>query len=134
MSDSGRVESVVKFVPSDRHRWSWTLFASLLLLLGCDGAGSGGAGAPDEPASHAQAPASGAANDEILTRMAQADAADGTTDKVIRKCVTCSLYMDGDAAHAATAHGYEVHLCSESCLERFERDPDRAVLSMKPAQ
>jgi hypothetical protein len=74
------------------------------------------------------------ASDEVLTRLAEADAADGTTDQVIRKCITCSLYMDGDAAYTATAHEYEVHLCSESCLDRFERDPDRAVLSMKPAQ
>ena len=86
-------------------------------MPGCDSAGPGGS---SESREHAEAASGSAASDEILTRLAQADAADGTADKVIRKCVTCSLYMDGDAAHVATAHGYEVHLCSESCLDRFQ--------------
>ena len=132
----GAVETAVKSLPFDRYRWSWPLVVSLLLLMmpGCDSAGPGAPGGSSESREHAEAASGSAASDEILTRLAQADAADGTADKVIRKCVTCSLYMDGDAAHAATAHGYEVHLCSESCLDRFQRDPDRAVLSMKPAQ
>lgn len=105
------------------------LVAALLCTAACDTGGS------IEPA---VAPSQEAATDEILARMAAADAADGTVDKVIRRCVTCSLFMKGDPAHAVTAHGYEAHLCSEPCRERFERDPDAAVMSMsvsiKPAE
>jgi YHS domain-containing protein len=119
------VELATKHRPLSATRWSWILVACLLLIGACD------RGAPGETQERSSV---GDVGDEVLARMAEADAADGTVDKVIRKCVTCSLYMDGDAAYTATAHGYEVHLCSESCLDRFQRDPDRAVRSMKPAQ
>jgi hypothetical protein len=105
--------------------------AALLLVAACQTGDE--AVKPARPA-HGAADQVATPSDEILSRLAAADAADGATDKIIRKCITCSLLMDGDPKHTAEAHGYEAHLCSDQCLYRFTRDPDRALMSMKPPQ
>ena len=108
-----------------RFRLLTRLAGLCLLLLGaCE----------STPAPPAAPAASESASAKLLSRLAAADAADGSTDKVIHKCIGCSLHMDGDPAFAATAHGYEAHLCSEQCLYRFERDPDRVILQMQPPE
>ncbi len=116
-------------VPSVRGALAPILLAGSLLAIACD------PGASPQPAAQSPTAATaGGADAEVLARMAEADAADGTVDRVIRKCMGCSLHMDGDPSHKATAHGYEAHLCSEQCLYRFERDPDAVVMSMKPPE
>ena len=68
---------------------------------------------------------------ESLAQLAAADAVDGTTDKVVSKCLTCNLGMDGDAAHTATAGDYKLHLCSDHCKAGFEKDPAGALAAVK---
>ena len=68
---------------------------------------------------------------EVLAALAKADGADGKTDKVVSKCVTCALAMDGKADHAATVGDYKVHLCSDDCKKKFDTDPDKALLALK---
>ena len=72
--------------------------------------------------------------DEARAQLAKADAADGKTDQVVTKCITCKLGMNGKAAHAATVDGYTVHLCSSVCKTMFEKDPATALLALKPSE
>ena len=65
-----------------------------------------------------------------LAALAKADAADGTTDKIVSKCPTCMLAMDGKAEFSATCGDYTVHLCSEHCKESFTKDPNKALAKL----
>jgi hypothetical protein len=66
----------------------------------------------------------------MVAILEKADAADGTTDKVVSNCVTCGLDMKGSADHAAQVGDYEVHLCSEKCQSHFNEDPEAAVTGL----
>jgi len=66
-----------------------------------------------------------------LAALAKADAADGTADKVVSKCVVCSLAMDGSPDYAATYGEYAVHLCSKECREAFLKDPEGILAALK---
>lgn len=68
---------------------------------------------------------------EVEARLARADAADGAADKIIRKCASCSLAMDGTPEHALTAHGYTMQFCSDHCRDRFADDTDAAIMAMQ---
>jgi len=73
-------------------------------------------------------PAPGAAAMAVL---AKADAADGTVDKIVSKCVMCGLEMKGNPGHAVTLGEYKVHSCSAACAEAFGKDPEPALLALK---
>ena len=66
----------------------------------------------------------------MVAILEKADAADGTTDKIVSNCVTCGLGMKGSADHAAQVGDYEVHLCSEKCQSNFNEDPEAAVTGL----
>ena len=68
--------------------------------------------------------------DESRAKLASADAADGKTDHVIEKCVTCRLLMPGNPKYAVTAGDYQVRLCSPECKTAFEKDPGKALLAL----
>ena len=68
---------------------------------------------------------------EVERKLAKADALDGTTDKVVSKCLMCALRMDGSNEHTAELAGYTLHLCSESCKTSFEADPAAKVLAVQ---
>jgi YHS domain-containing protein len=67
----------------------------------------------------------------VLAALAKADAADGKVDKVISKCLTCKLGMEGRPENAATYGKYTLHFCSTTCKEKFLKDPEKAVLALK---
>ncbi len=67
----------------------------------------------------------------LAALLAKADAKDGATDKVVTKCVTCALAMDGSADHKVSVEGYEVHLCSADCKKSFEGDPTKSLQTLK---
>lgn len=70
-------------------------------------------------------------SEAALAVLAKADAADGSADKVVSKCVVCSLAMDGSPEHAAAYGGYTVHLCSKECREAFLKDPEGVLRALK---
>jgi hypothetical protein len=98
------------------------LFA-LCLVIGC----SGSKGVPESGDSSAAADNSAA----LQAALAKADAADGTVDKVISKCVTCRLTMDGKPEHSVAYGEYTVQLCSPECEKTFANDPEKALLALK---
>jgi hypothetical protein len=72
--------------------------------------------------------------DELKTRLASADAADGKVDHVIAKCVLCGLHMAGKPEFAVPVGDYSAQLCSEACQKAFAKDPAKALLALKPAE
>jgi len=69
----------------------------------------------------------------VTAMLAKADAADGTTDKIVSKCAGCALRMDGSEAHEFSVSGYKMRFCSEVCQDGFEKDPNTSILAMKIA-
>ena len=121
----------------------------VMIVAACDGGASGTATTAQDTTADAAASAvadgeeaAGAveeALDQALDQaldpalsaaLAAADAADGKIDRVVSKCMTCSLHMDGEEKYRADAYGYTMHLCSENCLFRFERNPERAIRAL----
>jgi YHS domain-containing protein len=99
----------------------------LSLLVTCLAMGCGTGKAPDAAQKEAPADQPGAASLAIL---AKADAEDGSVDKVISKCVTCRLGMDGTPEYSVAYGGYAVHLCSEECRKTFSGDPEKALQAL----
>lgn len=93
------------------------------LAIGC-----GAQRAPDAPKKHSLADPPSA---ESLAMLAKADAADGKVDKVVSKCVTCRLGMEGSPEHSVSYGEYAVHLCSEECKKTFSEDPEKALKALK---
>ncbi len=60
-------------------------------------------------------------------RLAAADLADGTPDKVVSKCANCRLGMAGGSQHVSTYAGYELHFCSADCKKEFDADPGAVI-------
>ncbi len=67
----------------------------------------------------------------VEAKLAEADALDGKTDKVVSKCAGCALGMDGKSEHALEVSGYTLHFCSEDCKTGFEKDTTKAILALK---
>jgi hypothetical protein len=65
-----------------------------------------------------------------LTTLAMADAKDGTSDKVVTKCASCKLGMDGKKEHAVKFGEYELHFCTKACKESFTKDPEKLLAGL----
>jgi len=123
-----------------------------LVLLGAAGCPEESAPAPDEPAVLKEAPAepgepttpepqqapetagaaSADASPEVEALLAQADALDGTVDKVVSKCPYCHLAMDGSPEHTLVMHGYTLRFCTAYCQEKFAEDTTKSIRAMFP--
>jgi hypothetical protein len=66
-----------------------------------------------------------------LAALAKADAADGKVDKIVSRCLTCMLGMEGRPENAATYGEFTLHFCSKPCKEAFLNDPEKAALALK---
>jgi YHS domain-containing protein len=67
----------------------------------------------------------------VEAKLAEADEFDGKTDKVVSKCASCTLGMDGKSEHALEVSGYKLHFCSEDCKTGFGKDTTKAILALK---
>lgn len=67
----------------------------------------------------------------VEAMLTEADEFDGKTDKVVSKCASCALGMDGKSEHALEVSGYTLHFCSEDCKTGFEKDTTKAILALK---
>jgi YHS domain-containing protein len=90
------------------------------------------ASAPAAAAPAAAAPAAGPAlAPELLAKLEKADAKDGAVDHVVHKCAGCSLGMDGKDKFPMQLAGYTMHFCKQACLDRYQKDPQKALLTLK---
>ena len=67
----------------------------------------------------------------VEAKLVHADKFDGKTDKVVSKCASCELGMDGKSEHALEVSGYTLNFCSEDCKTGFEKDTTNAILALK---
>ena len=67
----------------------------------------------------------------MLAKLAMVDKFDGKTDKIVSKCASCALGMDGKSEHALGVSGYTFHFCSEYCKTRFEQNTTKAILALQ---
>lgn len=106
------------------------LTLSLLAFAACTAEakpeGAPGGAAPTE--SPSTPPAVSA---EVVARLAEFDAKDGATDKVVHKCAGCSLGMDGEDKWPLKVSDYTMHFCKQGCLDKFSKDPGTAILAVK---
>ena len=72
-----------------------------------------------------------AVNAKVVAKLAQADLVDGTEDKIVSKCPSCALAMDGKPEHALEVSGYTLHFCSADCKEGFAKDTTQSILAME---
>ena len=100
------------------------IMLGMMLWTGC-----GSDPAPDESVPETTQLSSPTA--AALAALEKADAADGTSDKLVTRCLPCNLSMAGKAEHASKYGEYTVHLCSDHCKAYFERDPEKVLASLK---
>jgi len=65
---------------------------------------------------------------KVTAVLAVLDAADGTTDMKVSKCM-CGMTVDNDD-HASHIEGYDVRFCSVDCKDMFDKDAAAGVLGM----
>lgn len=68
---------------------------------------------------------------EVGAKLAKADLLDGNADKIVRRCASCALKMDGNEAHALKVLDYTLHFCSERCASTFAEDTTKSTLAME---
>jgi hypothetical protein len=102
----------------------------LVFLAACGGQTPEVAEETPEPAADAPAAAPTPGDAEVEAKLALADAADGTTDHIVSLCAGCALGMEGSPDYELDVAGYEMHFCSEGCLDRFAKDPKGAVMAL----
>jgi YHS domain-containing protein len=67
----------------------------------------------------------------IEVKLAAADKLDGKVDKIVTRCATCALGMDGKPEHNLETHGYTMYFCTEACKTAFEKNLEKALLAME---
>lgn len=101
------------------------LTASLLLAFAaCGGSDTAVVTPPTKPAATPIGP-------EVLAVLAKADAKDGSVDHVVHKCAGCSLGMDGENTFPLKVQDYTMHFCKQGCLDKFQPDPAKAIMTLK---
>ena len=91
-----------------------------LSLVGC------GKEEPNEP----ETPVVIEASPELAAKLAGADLADGTADRIITQCPGCGLAMEGTDDHVSQVADYSIHFCSDSCKDSFSEDPEGMLMAL----
>jgi hypothetical protein len=117
---------------------TWLGLLSAFLMLGCTSSKTPAVADNSASATNPGAAAPAASNNSVnapsaaaLAALAKADAADGKVDKVVSKCLTCMLGMEGRPENAATYGQFTLHFCSNNCKEAFLSDPEKVALALK---
>lgn len=63
--------------------------------------------------------------------LVSADAIDGKQDKIVSKCASCALGMDGTSEFTLQSRGYTMYFCSAACKDGFGKDIEASILAMK---
>lgn len=88
----------------------------------------------ETPAAEESAPATSedlTENAAIMATLNAADAFDGTVDKVVTKCASCALMMDGKPENKADVAGFEMHFCSTACQESYQTNAKGRLETLK---
>ena len=104
---------------------------SLVVVAGCpkEKAADTDAASLAETAKSAKSSADNQA--EVEAKLAKADLLDGNADKIVTRCASCALAMDGSEAHSLKVLDYTLYFCTERCASTFGEDATKSVLAMK---
>jgi len=107
------------------------LAALLVAVAGCSEkkAAETDVGSPADAAKPAKSDAE--IPSEVQAKLAKADLLDGEADKIVTRCASCALKMDGSSDHALKVLDYTLYFCTERCAKSFAEDTTKAVLAMK---
>jgi hypothetical protein len=94
-----------------------------ICLLGCLGLSACEKSTP--------APEVSTSSSDTAALLAEADALDGSVDKIVHRCYVCNLGMDGKDTLAVEHAGYTAHLCSERCKQEFASDAEAIIAKTK---
>lgn len=67
---------------------------------------------------------------EVKAKLAKADLLDGKGDKIITRCASCALKMDGKPEHSLEVLGYTMYFCSDKCLKGFSANTMKSVADL----
>ena len=67
----------------------------------------------------------------LVAKLAKADQIDGQADKIVGRCASCALSMDGKPDHALKVLDYTLYFCKEACAQLFAKNMTKSVLAMK---
>jgi hypothetical protein len=68
---------------------------------------------------------------KALPLLVAADKFDGKEDKIIARCASCALGMDGKKEHSLEFMDYTFHFCTADCRKKFGEDLVKSVLALK---
>lgn len=83
------------------------------------------------PVAAVEAKVAEADKEAVEVKLAAADLVDGKTDKIVTKCPSCALGMDGKSEHTLEVLGYKLYFCSEPCKTAFAKDLTKSILDLK---
>ncbi len=70
------------------------------------------------------------ASPELEAKLAGADLADGTEDRIITQCPGCGLAMEGSEDYLSQVADYSIHFCSDRCKNAFAEDPEGMLTAL----
>ncbi len=107
------------------------LAALLVAVAGCPKkkAAETDAGFPADTAKAAKSEAEPTA--AVEAKLAQADLLDGKADKIVTRCASCALRMNGTSDHTLKVLDYTLYFCTERGAKTFAEDTTKAVLALE---
>ena len=67
----------------------------------------------------------------IKVKLAAADRLDGKADKIVTKCASCALSMDGKKEHSLKVDEYTLYFCTEKCKSGFAKNTTESIKSLE---
>ncbi|GAG37491.1 unnamed protein product [marine sediment metagenome] len=101
----------------------------LLAVTGCSKEKESKSTPPADSAKSAKSEAEPTA--AVEAKLAQADLLDGKADKIVTRCASCALRMNGTSDHTLKVLDYTLYFCTERCAKTFAEDTTKAVLALE---
>lgn len=71
------------------------------------------------------------AEPQVVAKLDKADEHNGTIDRMVTNCRTCTLQMDGRHKHMSQVSGYTLRFRAEHYKEEYQKDPAGAILALR---
>ena len=105
--------------------------AGTLVVAGCNQDGGPSPADSESDSDPADEASQVTVTPEMAEMLAKADALDGQTDKVVTRCASCELGMDGTKEYALRVGEYTMYVCQEDCKQAFGKDVAKSVMDMQ---
>ena len=71
------------------------------------------------------------AEPQVVAKLAKADEHNGTIDRMVTNCRTCTLQMDSRHEHVLQVSGYTLRFRAEHYKKEYQKDPAGAILALR---